>query len=473
RNADALVRPWIMARNADALVRPWIMARNADALVRPWIMARNADALVRPWIMASIELKYGRSHYHFVFDTERFSVLEPLPGHRPLNDFEINERLDAPVGTPIIEEIVRPDEKVLIVVPDATREVACGQVINILVRRLIANGTAPFDISVIFATGIHRPVTEEERKAILTPFIAQRIKTLDHRPRDISRLTRLGETSSGIPIELNSALIENRHVILIGGISFHYFAGFTGGRKLICPGLASSRAISATHRLAFDCDRLDRRHGVGTALLDGNPVHEAFVESASKVPVAFCISTIVNGRGELTGLFSGDWIESHRLACDAYSAANSAAIDERRDLVIASCGGLPYDIDLIQAHKSIEAASHACRDGGTIVVLAECRDGLGREDFLKWFDAEDSTALARSLCEKYQVNGQTAWSLRKLAERFDIRLVTDIHPGKTGRMRMGHFKSLAEALDGIDHQGYIIPFAAKTRPSNTISAPRA
>ena len=270
--------------------------------------------------MPSIELKYGGSHFHFEFDPERFDILEPKAAGRPLTDLEINEKLDAPMGTETIENIVQPGEKVLIVVPDATREVACGQVVNMLVRRLIANGTAAFDISIIFATGIHRPVTDEEKQAILTPFIAQRIKTFDHRPRDIARITRLGETSSGIPVELNSALVENARVILVGGIAFHYFAGFTGGRKLVCPGLASSKTVSATHKLAFDCDRLGRRDGVGTAMLDGNAVHEAFVEAASKVEISFCISTIVNDSGDLTDLYCGDWIESHGRACDAYAA---------------------------------------------------------------------------------------------------------------------------------------------------------
>jgi nickel-dependent lactate racemase len=414
--------------------------------------------------MANIELKYGLSHFHFEFDANRFDVLEPKAATRPLTDLEINEKLDAPTGTPTIEEIVQPGEKVLIVVPDATREVACGQVINILVRRLVANGTEPFDISIIFATGIHRPVTDDEKKAILTPFIAQRIKTLDHRPRDIARIARLGETSSGIPIELNSALVENQHVILIGGIAFHYFAGFTGGRKLVCPGLASSKTIAATHKLAFDCERLDRRDGVDTALLDGNVVHKAFVEAASRIGVSFCISTIVNDRGELTDLYCGDWISSHRQACEAYSVANTVTIAEERDLVIASCGGLPYDINLIQAHKTIEAASHACRVGGTIIVLAECRDGLGRDDFLKWFEAGDSDALARELCEKYQVNGQTAWSLLKKAEKFDLRIVSDLPAGKIERTRMKRYESLVAALPSTDGQkGYIVPCGARIR----------
>lgn len=415
--------------------------------------------------MASIELNYGKSHFYFEFDTDRFEVLEAAGHSLPLSDLELNQKLDQPIGTPPIEEIVRPGDKVLIVVPDATREVGCGQIVNILVRRLIADGTLPSNISIIFATGIHRAVTEDEKTSILTPFIFQRIKTLDHRPRDISRIARFGETASGIPVELNRALIENDRIILIGGISFHYFAGFTGGRKLICPGLASSKTISATHKRAFDCEIMSRRAGVGTARLDGNPVHEAFIEAASKIETAFCISTFVNENGEVVDLFCGDWIGSHRKACDEYTASHTLTIESKRPLVIASCGGAPHDINLIQAHKALDAATNACVDGGTIVLLAECGDGLGREDFLKWFEAENSRELAAKLCEAYQVNGQTAWSLLSKAEKYDIRIVTDLPEQRIRPTRMKYYRSLAEALSdlGKDVPGYVMPAGAKFR----------
>ncbi len=413
--------------------------------------------------MDNIELKYGRSNFYFEFDADRFEVLKPAGEPRPLSDFEISAKFDQPIGSPPVDEIVQPGEKVLIVVPDATREVACGQVINILVRRLIANGTAPADMSIIFATGIHRPVTEAERAAILTPFIAQRIKTIDHSPRDISRIARLGETRGGIPVELNRALVENDHIILIGGISFHYFAGFTGGRKLICPGLASSKTIAATHKLAFDHETASRREGVGTGLLDGNAVHEAFIEAASKIASPLCISTLVNDDGEVVDLFCGDLIASHREACEQYAGRNTISIAEKRTVVIASCGGSPSDINLIQAHKAIDAASNACVEGGTLIILAECRDGLGRDDFLKWFEAGSSRELADRLCQSYQVNGQTAWSLLGKAERFDLRIVTSLPERKVEAMKMKHYPSIAEAMKGIDpaSSGYIIPFASK------------
>src|SRR5580765_3477981 len=254
--------------------------------------------------MLEIDLKYGKALIPFKYDESRFRILGEAGPRQQLSDADLGEKLDQPIDSAPIEEIVGPGESVLIVVPDATRQTACGQVVNLVVRRLIANGTAAHDIRIMFATGIHRKVTEEEKAAILTPFIAQRIKTLDHDPRDLMQFIRLGETAGGIPIELNRALTEHDHVIIIGGVTFHYFAGFTGGRKLICPGLASSRTIAETHKLAFDIERRMRREGVDTGLLDGNAVHEAFMEAASFAPPAFAVNTIVDDDGNAIEIFS-------------------------------------------------------------------------------------------------------------------------------------------------------------------------
>ncbi|MGI8670032.1 MAG: nickel-dependent lactate racemase, partial [Aridibacter sp.] len=314
--------------------------------------------------MPKINLKYGNSEIPFEFDEDQFEILGKTESETPLSDVEIGEKLENPIDAKTIEELIKPNETVLIVVPDATRKIACGQVINLLVRRLIANGTLPFEINIIFATGIHRQVSDEEQKEILTPFIAQRIKTFNHNAKDLMQFLRLGETSNGIPIELNRKLNEYDHTILIGGINFHYFAGFTGGRKLICPGLASSRTISGTHKLAFDCENFDRQTGVEVGRLKANPVHEAFIKVVEKIPPTFAINTIVNDRGELLDLFCGDWKTSHEKACGIYAEKHTIKIKEKRDVVIVRCGGFPHDLNMIQAHKALEMASHSCKTGG-------------------------------------------------------------------------------------------------------------
>ena len=415
--------------------------------------------------MPTIELKYGKTLIPLDYDENQFQILGSEKHLVPLTDAEIGAKLDNPIDSQPIEEIVGAGESVLIVVPDATRQTASGQVVNLLVRRLIANGTLPFEMNIIFATGIHRKVSDEEKRALLSPFIFQRIKTLDHNAQDLRQLAGLSSNQfvnfgelGGAPIELNRVLTEHDHVIIVGGITFHYFAGFTGGRKLICPGLASSKTIAATHKLAFDCETKSRRENVGSGILDGNAVHEAFMQVVEKINPSFSINTITNDKGEATDLFCGDWIESHRAGCEFYAANHTIKITEKRDLVIVSCGGCPHDVNLIQAHKALETASLACKDGGTIIFLAECSDGLGRTDFLKWFEAENSQALAENLCANYQVNGQTAWSLLKKAERFDIKTITNLSENETRPMRLHKARNLSEIKKS---KGYILPFGAK------------
>lgn len=413
--------------------------------------------------MSKVNLGYGKSSIEFHFDDNRFQILGEMENQKPLSDIEIGERFDAPVDSKTLEEIVNPGESVLFVVPDATRRTACGQIINLLVRRLIANGTMPFDIRVIFATGIHRKVTEEEKREIVTPFIAQRIKMLDHNSRDLAQIVNFGESKSGIPIQLNRALTEHDHTIVIGGVNFHYFAGFTGGRKLICPGLGSTRTVGETHKLAFDCENKTRREGVGTAKLDGNAVHEAFMEVVEKSPPSFAVNTIVNEKGEAVEVFAGNWKTSHRKACEFYAENHTVKLKEKREIIIASCGGFPHDINMIQAQKALDTAANACKENGTIIFLAECENGLGRNDFLSWFEAENSTKLAEKLCESYQVNGQTAWNLLKKAEKFDIKIITSLPEEETRQMRLQKARNLESLLSEIDSdkKGYILPFGAK------------
>ncbi|MFN2412939.1 MAG: nickel-dependent lactate racemase [Pyrinomonadaceae bacterium] len=412
--------------------------------------------------MTRIELKYGRSTVPLKYDAARFDVIQTGFHPAPLSDVEIGSKLDRPIGSPPLEDLIDHGETVLLVVPDATRETGSGQIVNLLVRRLIANGTAPQEIAIIFATGIHRKVTDDEKRRLLTPFIAQRIKTIDHDASAPIKNFRVGETAGGISVELNWTLTEYDHIVLVGGVTFHYFAGFTGGRKLICPGLASTRTITETHKLAFDCETKSRRAGVETARLDGNVVHETFVEAVRFAKPIFCISTITNDAGEIVDLFCGDWIASHRAACDAYAASHTIRIPEKRDLVIASCGGYPYDINLIQAHKTLEAASKACNDGGTIIMLAECPDGIGRSDYLDWFAGKNSGELAETLCKNYQVNGQTAWNLLRRAEEFDVRILTSLSNDVVAKTRMKknvRESEIQKLLDNVP-SGYLLPEGA-------------
>jgi lactate racemase len=410
----------------------------------------------------SIDSAYGKQHITFNFDENLFDILGKNAAEPALSDVEIGETFDNPFDSKTLEEIIQPSETVLIVVPDATRTSACGQIVNLLVRRLIAGGIMPFDIRIIFATGIHRQPTEAEKKELLTPFIHQRIKHLEHNPRDLVQLVKIGFTKRGTPIELNRALLEHDHVITIGSINWHYFAGFGGGRKLICPGLASSRTINETHKLAFDFDTKNRREGVGIGMLEGNAVHEEFIEIVSKINPSFSINSITNDNNEATKIFCGNWKTSQELACKFFADNFSIKVSEKRDVVIVGCGGFPHDLNIIQAHKALENAANICKENGTIIWLAECSEGLGKSDFLKWFEYETSEKLADKLSESYQVNGQTAWSLLKKTERFNIVLISDLPENEARKMNLKTARNLDEATAKIKgKRGYILPFGAK------------
>lgn len=420
--------------------------------------------------MQRTELAYGHDSVSFAFDEDRYQILASQSlKEQPLTDVEIGAELDSPVESSSLEEILSPWESVLIVVSDATRATASAQIINLLVRRIIQSGISPQNISVIFATGIHRGVNPNEKRELLTPFIFQRVKTIDHDASDPSRLVVVGEAGHGNRVVLNRALQEFSHVILTGGIGFHYFAGFTGGRKSICPGLASAETIEATHMLALDFEKGGRRSGVGTGLLDGNAVHEECERIAEMIKPSFGVNSLVDERGRAVRVWAGHWRSAHRVACREYSANRSVSIEGKRDVVVASCGGSPYDINLIQAHKALDMAAHACNEGGTIVLLAECRDGFGRQDFLKWFAAGNSAALEARLLEAYEVNGQTAWALLTKAERYRVLLISALADEDVKRMRMTPMHSLAEAMAQLNPavQGYILPRGAALLPVTT------
>ena len=208
--------------------------------------------------------------------------------------------------------------------------------------------------------------------------------------------------------------------------------------------------------------------GVRAGALHGNAVHEECERVATLVSPAFGINTIVDENKRAVKMFCGDWRLAHRAGCEFYLDQHSVAISAKRDIVIASCGGFPHDINLIQAHKALDMAALACNDGGTIILVAECSDGLGRPDFLKWFEASDSRALEARLVNGYEVNGQTAWALLTKAERYRVCLVSELPSEDVKRMRMVPMQTVAEALEQAGSgEGFIMPRGAAVLPRIT------
>ncbi|MEJ7615521.1 MAG: hypothetical protein WKF30_00785 [Pyrinomonadaceae bacterium] len=197
-------------------------------------------------------------------------------------------------------------------------------------------------------------------------------------------------------------------------------------------------------------------------------MHEECERVAAQVAPSFLINTVVDRRGRAVSIYAGHWRTAHRYGCADFTTARTLPIREKRQLVVASCGGWPKDINLIQAHKTLDAATLACAEGGTIVLAAECAEGLGSTDFLKWFRGDNAEALAQRLRGAFEVNGQTAWALLTKAERYRVLLVSKLPPPDVLRMGLEPAESVEAALGRVAATpGYIMPFGASYLPAES------
>lgn len=413
----------------------------------------------------TVTLGYGSAPINFNYDPAQFDVLAPNDFEtEPLSDIEISSLIQQPVGRPL-EEIVEAEDEVVIVVPDATRAAGIDRIAPLLLEQLNKRGLADGQISILIGGGIHRPPTPSEIRQILGAHVAERLAVYPHDSNDDASLARLGVTSRGTTVELNSRLLRASHVIITGGISFHYFAGFSGGRKAILPGCAAERTIQANHLLSFDFELMEKRAGVASGRLDGNAVHEDMEEGVKLLDPSFMVNTVLNARNEIVSVSVGHWRDAHRDGCERYAATHSIPVAQARPLVIVSAGGAPRDVNLIQSHKAMEHASGVLEEGGTMIALAECAQGLGRDDFLDWFVEGGSRATALKLLDNYKINGQTAWGLRRKAERFRILLVSSLDSAVVRQMGLEPHRSLESALAEVSPApGYIMPGGLTTLP---------
>jgi nickel-dependent lactate racemase len=293
----------------------------------------------------------------------------------------------------------------------------------------------PGESVVIVTSDVTRPTGSE----IYLPLVVARLNAAG---------IYLGETARGIPVEVNRSVAEADRLILTGAVTFHYFAGFGGGRKSLLPGVSSRRSCMASHFALLNIgEGSGKNPRAVTGNLEGNPVHEAMLEACAMRPPDFILNTVLTPDKRILAAFAGDWREAHLDGCRFYARTFSYPIRERADLVVVSCGGFPKDINLIQAHKSMEYASRALKPGGVMLLLAECRDGFGNATFFDWFRYPSCGELESALRVRYEINGQTAWSVKEKAERFRIVLVSRLAPAEVSGMGMIPAQTLRHALD--------------------------
>ena len=364
----------------------------------------------------------------------------------------------------------RPGEKVVIVTSDITRYTGSEVYLPLLVERLNRSGISDDTIEILIALGIHRPQTEVEHRRILGPLYG-RIRVYDHDCDDPKGLVCIGTTSNGITVSINRSAAEADHLILTGAIGFHYFAGFSGGRKSVLPGIASRDACMASHFTVLNPEDGGGKNPLAsTGNLEGNPVHRAMFEGCALAKPAFILNTVLTADKRIIAAFAGDWRAAHEEGCRFYQKHFAYPLTEKGDLVVASCGGFPKDINLIQAHKSMEYASQALADGGVMILLAECRDGFGNDTFFNWFRHKSLEEFEAALRSRYEINGQTAYSLMQKTERFRIILVSQLPAHQVEEMGMIPTRTLDAAMvlaDGLLQsawRAYVMPEGGSVLP---------
>ena len=393
-----------------------------------------------------MELKYGSTSFQLELSPERLAgIIEPnLVPSTESPEKVIAQALDicqAAIST------FSAGEKVVIVTSDVTRYTGSEIYLPLLVERLNSQGIPDRDIEILIALGIHRKQTDHEHQKILGP-LYNRVRVIDHDCDNPAELVLLGRTSSGIEVSVNRRAVEADRLILTGVIGFHYFAGFGGGRKALLPGIASRQACMASHFALLNPQPGSGKNPLATTgNLEGNPVHQAMLEACAMAEPAFILNTVLSLDKRIIAAYAGHWRTAHEDGCRFYRERFSFPLQCKADLVIVSCGGFPKDINLIQAHKSMEYASQALTAGGVMILLAECGDGFGNDTFFNWFRHKQLDEFEAALRAHYEINGQTAYSTLQKAQRFKIILVSRFSEHQVLEMGMIPATSLADALD--------------------------
>jgi nickel-dependent lactate racemase len=394
--------------------------------------------------LAKVSLKYGAQLLALELQAR---VLKPTAHTVPPDaSEEIRRALAAPLGSPPLAELVRAGERVVIVTSDITRYTGSELYLPILVDELNRYGIPNDNITILIALGIHRKQTTEEHRKILGPLYG-RLDVYDHDCDDPAQLVDLGQTSSGLPVQINRKVVEADRVIVTGTIGLHYFAGFGGGRKSLVPGVASRKTCMATHFAIFNPPEQGGRNPLArTANLEGNPVHQAILEAARMIKPDFILNTVLTADKQIARVFCGDLEEAHLAGCEVARRLYTASLEQAADMAIVSCGGSPKDINFIQAHKALDYGVNAVRPGGTLVLLAACPDGFGNATFFDWFNYEDLDTFEKALRRRYEINGQTAWSTLTKACTWRVILVSEFSAEATAKMGMEKAADLDEAL---------------------------
>ena len=387
----------------------------------------------------------------------------------------VRDALAHPIDSKPLKELVKPGESVCIIISDVTRRWQSPETyIPIVVEELESAGIRDEDILILSATGTHRRQTPEEHMGLVTEAVYRRIRVEDHVCTDEDNLQMVGTTSYGTPVLLDKRALACDHIVLTGGVVYHFMAGFGGGRKSILPGIAGRETIMKNHNLALN-------PGLGNGsnpevrsanMTDSNPVHADMMEACAMAKPTFLVNVVVDDNQKIIGVFAGNWITAHRAACDLVDRMYGVPAKEQTELVIASAGGYPKDLNFYQTIKTLSNALEVMADGGTLILVTKSEEGFGSEDTQRQI-AGFATMEEREkdLRENFSIGAFIGYLFAESAEKYHVIAVTGMAQEDFGTARIHVVKTLDEALElsrrlngGRDLRATLLPHGANTLP---------
>jgi len=321
-------------------------------------------------IISPVRLEYGTNGLDVELPLDRTTVIEPIfIAANPDPAGTLVKAIRAPIGRSPLRELFRAGQKVGISVCDITR----AQPRQVMIEALLSEmpGVHLDDVTIFIATGTHRANTPAEIERMLGSEIARSCRIICHNSRDAASLVEVGKTSSGAPVWLNREWLKTEFKITTGFVEPHFFAGFSGGPKMVAPGLAGLETVLHLH----DARRIGHANATW-GVIEGNPIHDDVREIARMTGVDFALDVTLNREQQITAAFAGDVFEEHAAACAAARKTAMRPVDKPFDVVVTTNSGYPLDQNLYQAVKGMSAAAKIVKPGGTIICAAECRDGI-------------------------------------------------------------------------------------------------
>jgi len=373
------------------------------------------------------QLPYGNGFQEVTLPEEK--VLYDIHGNKADVLEDITAATLAAVRCPIasqpLQKVVRKGDKVAVIVSDVTRLVRTAEFLPVIISEINAAGVPDEDITIIVATGTHRAHTHDEDIAVCGKDIVKRIKIHQHDSRNNEELTDWGVTSFGTPILIDSYVAEADKVIITGAVSLHPMAGFGGGRKAVMPGVSGHATIMHNHAIALapkvgdGCNPLCE-----TGLLEGNPLHEDMVEVTKKLDPAFLVNMVFTPEGKLHEVVAGHWYKAWEKGCKDLVAMAGVPIKELADVVFASAGGSPKDMNLYQSCKAHMNAVFAVKKGGIMILTLECPDIKEPAIFTDWFSKSDVLQFEKDVRADFSIPAFVAFKTRCIVNSLTTYLVT-------------------------------------------------